>query len=112
MIYRTLTGFFCLFLLSAQAQVLRDVNYNYRYDPNGPFNFSWKVVKLHEGYQVFYEIFRSDTTQELKNLNVQFETRESIIEKNGTIISSRSISTQTGIIAGSVNFPVAQDQNI
>jgi GWxTD domain-containing protein len=109
---RILTIFFCLFLFSAQAQVLRDINYNYRYNPNGPFNFNWKVVRLDNSYKVFYEILQSDTTQELKNLSIQFETRESLSEKDGVLISSQPPSKKAGMHIGSVDIPFEISQNI
>lgn len=111
MVFRILTGFFCLFLLSSQAQVLRDINYNFRYDPNR-FNFSWRIVKVENAFKIFYEILRSDTTQELKDLNIQFETRESLSEKTGNIISTPLASKLAGLIMGSASFPVEQGQNI
>src|SRR6478609_4122490 len=86
MISRILTGLFCFFLFSAQSQVLRDINYNYQYNPNGLFNFTWKCIKESNTYNVFYEVILSDTT--FKDYHVQFETRQSISEKTSSIVST------------------------
>src|SRR5688572_26990438 len=99
MMPRILTTFFCLLFMSAQSQVLRDINYNYRYNQNGLFQFSWKVLKEDNVVKVFYELVPSDTTQELKDLTVLFETRESLSEKNGT-----SIPTSPGYKQGKSTF--------
>jgi GWxTD domain-containing protein len=104
MMSRILTGFFCLFLISAQSQVLRDINYNYRYNSNGLFNFSWKVVKEDNTYKVFYETIPSDTTQGLKDLTVQLETRGSTSDKNGNVVSATPEYKQGKSIIGSVTF--------
>ncbi len=109
--FRILFGFFFLFLPAAQAQVLRDINYNYHYDPTGLFSLSWKVVKTDNTYKVFYEILRSDTTQEFKGLNIQLETRESLGEKSGNIISTDPALKQAGL-TGSTHFPAEHGQNI
>jgi GWxTD domain-containing protein len=104
MMFRILTGFFCLSLLSAQSQVLRDVNYNYQYNPIGLFNFSWKVVKEGDAYKASYEVLLNDTTQELKDLTIQFETRESVSEKNGNVVSAAPGYKQGKSIIGSLTF--------
>lgn len=104
MMFRILTGFFCLFLLTAHSQVLRDINYNYRYNSNGLFNFSWKVVKESNGYKVFYELLPSDTTQGFKELTIQFETRASLGEKSGNVVSAAPGYKQGKSIIGSTTF--------
>src|SRR5687767_12609606 len=101
MMSRILTGFFCLFLISAQSQILRDINYNYRYNADGLFNFSWKVVKEGNALKVFYEVLPSDTAQGLKDLTVQLETRASTSEKNGNVVSSDQENKQGKSIIGS-----------
>ena len=110
MIYRLLVGFFCLCLINAHAQSLREVNYNYIY-PNDLFTFDWKVVKVADGFKVYYEARQNDANQAVA-FTIKLETRASATEKNGTPIPAPSSVDQSGSLLGVVDFQPAQDQNI
>lgn len=114
MIYRILTGFFCLFCLTAQAQVLRDLNYNYQYSPDQPFSLNWKVVRQAEGCMVFYELTRRDTTRKKEDVSIQWETRKSIGEKNGEAVtaSAEIVKTLPGKTIAKLDFPSPEGQKI
>ncbi len=114
MIYKILTGFICLFCFMAEAQVLRDLNYNYQYNPDGPFSLNWKVVRQAENYQVFYELTRSDTTRKKEDISIQWETRKSIGEKNGetVTVSPEIVKTLPGKTTAKLNFTAPEDQKI
>ncbi len=107
---RVITGFFCLLCLTAEAQVLRDINYNYVYDPQEVFNFKWKVVRVEEAYKVFYEILPNDPVQDSTTITVQLELRESLGDRRGQQISTTT--KQAGSIVGSEYFQPEQDQSI
>jgi GWxTD domain-containing protein len=74
--------------LASQAQVLRDINYSYYYGANETFSFQWKAIKQANGYVVYYQLSRTDTTQTLKDFTVEWETRNSISEKNSFALST------------------------
>lgn len=109
MICRFFVGFFCFISLVTEAQVLRDLNYNYLY-PNAIFHFDWKVVKASEGFKVIYELRQYDAQN--ADPAIQMETRESVNEKSGTSISIPAGSKQEGTILGSGDFQAAAGQNI
>jgi GWxTD domain-containing protein len=95
--------------MDAHAQALRDVNYNYIY-PNDVFSFDWKVVKVGDGFKVFYEARQNDAGQALA-FSLNMETRASISDKNGSPIPA-SAPGKSGSLLGSVDFKAAPDQNI
>ena len=92
MINRCFISLFLLFSLTANAQLLRDINYSYQYDPTNLFTFNWRVIKADNGYTILYDLQKADTTHQL-DLKVEFETRESISQKSGVTIpySARTI---------------------
>ncbi len=114
MIYRALVGFFCFFTFTAEAQVLRDLNYNYQYNPDEPFSLNWKVVRQAENYLVFYELTRSDSTQKNGNISVQWETRNSIGGKNGDAIASAPeiVKATPGKTIATIKFTAPDDQKV
>jgi|APTNR8051073442_1049403.scaffolds.fasta_scaffold00018_72 GWxTD domain-containing protein len=101
MIFRILTSFLLLFSVVAPAQVLRDINYNFRYSPELPFSFQWKVIRQEGQVDLYYRLQLNDTTNSLDPYSLEWETRKSISEKNGikiettpeTIVTKRWIHT-------------------
>jgi GWxTD domain-containing protein len=110
MMNRVLMGFVCLFCLTAHAQVLREINYNYQYDPSAVFVLNWKVVKSDNDFQVFYEVQLNDTIQKL-DFAIELETRSSLSDKSGKSITVPAVKQLTKLI-GAANFQPEQDQNI
>jgi GWxTD domain-containing protein len=104
---RILTGIFCLFLSSLHAQVLRDMDYSFLYNPTEQFIFTWKVIKLGEGYKVLYDFTPTDTTLSVENIKVQFETRGSLSDKTG-----KEVSGPLTQLRGSLNFNAGTEQKI
>src|SRR6476620_4263364 len=100
MIYRIFVGVFCFFSLVTEAQVLRDLNFNYIY-PNTSVAFDWKVVKSGDHFKVFYEVRQNDTGQSPVP-TVELETRESVNEKSGSSIPVPPATNQSGTILGAV----------
>jgi GWxTD domain-containing protein len=96
---KILIGIFCLFLTSLHGQVLRDLDYSHQYNPVEPFIFTYDVIKTDDGYRVFYDFSRVDTTQYFEAATIQFETRQSLGEKSGLAVSG--VLTQ---LRGSLNF--------
>jgi len=109
MIHKILVGFFCFFCLITEAQVLRELNYNYIY-PQETLAFDWKVVKVGDQFKVFYEVRQNDAQN--PDPVVQLETRGSLSEKSGVSIPVPPPSNQSGSILGSVDIQAGQGQNI
>jgi GWxTD domain-containing protein len=109
MIYRFLVGFFCLSCVQAGAQALRELNFNYIY-PNDILTFDWKVIKVGEGFKVYYEARKNEAQSAA--ISIKLETRESLTEKSGNSIAVTPSSAQAGTLIGSTDFQAGQDQNI
>lgn len=91
--------FVLLLLLSvgARAQALRDVNYNFLYDPTEPFTLSTNVVRTPSGWTVFYEFTMRDSAQRLDQFHLAWDLRSSVDEKQGTPVDQSAIKkTNTG----------------
>lgn len=111
MIYRIFIGLLCLFSLTTQGQVLRDLNYKYLYDTNTPFTFQWKITYDGSTYSIFYLITASDSSG-LNDLNVQLETRESLNDKAGNAFHNPPPSPKAGISSGTSTLKSAPGQNL
>jgi GWxTD domain-containing protein len=111
---RTLTALFCLFSLAAYTQVLRDINYNFQYNPELPFSFQWKVVRQGEHATVYFNLHMNDTTAMIEAYSIQWETRESISEKSGTSITPalEPVSANRWSFMGKFSFPVQANHQI
>lgn len=86
MIARIFSAFFVCCCFSVHAQILRDINYAYKYDPASQFIFNWKVIKTDKGFSLFHDLQPVDSLQ-TPNLKIQFETRASLTDKTGNPIS-------------------------
>ncbi|MDH4057491.1 MAG: GWxTD domain-containing protein [Cyclobacteriaceae bacterium] len=78
-----------LFLASAliiQAQSLRDLNYNYLYNPSEKFILKWKITNLDKQLELHYSIEASSETGTLNGFSLQVEIRNSLAEKEGSNI--------------------------
>lgn len=113
MITRTLIVFFCCSCLALRAQVLRDQNYNYQYNPEELFFMNWNVTRQNGKYQVFYELQLNDTTRK-NNISIQWETRSSINERNGDAVAGVPTPDKTvsGKLTGNFSFNVSDEQKI
>ena len=85
-----------LFTLIAQGQALRDINYSYRYDPEEPFLFSMKPVRGADGWTVHFSMVLTDTTQRIDQYVVNWDVRNSLEEKSGTLVPSESVEKVIG----------------
>ena len=103
---------FVLLSFTASGQALRDINYNFLYNPSEPIQFHIKVVKLNESWNGFYRLSLRDTTQDISQFVIQWEVRKDLSEKEGTPIKPEGISKKVGkyTIDGSVSLPVVADK--
>src|SRR5687768_7228132 len=66
------------------GQTLRDINYNYLYSPEQDFSFYLRPVKQGDQWKIFYSLQLKDTTVVSTTYTIQWESRESIIDKQGS----------------------------
>jgi GWxTD domain-containing protein len=90
---------------SLQAQVVRDLNFRYRYNPDEVVILNWDVVKEGNGYRIFYDAHLNDSSR-FKKITIQFETRESVNDKIGNVITgNQNVLVETKAnVSGSQSF--------
>lgn len=88
-----------------QAQVLRNLNFQYIYNPDEPVSFTWSVVKEGDTYKAFYELQLTDSSL-FNKIDVQFELRESVNEKTGSALAENhtQFSNTTSHKSGMLSF--------
>lgn len=99
------------FSFTASGQALRDINYNFLYNPNEPFVFNIEVVKSSQGWTAFYNFTLRDTTQEINQFLIQWDIRKDLSDKEGVAVSQNDITIQTGknTLQGSVLIKTLSD---
>jgi GWxTD domain-containing protein len=98
--------------LSASGQALRDINYNFQYNPIEPFTFQVHVVKSAETWTVFFNLTLRDTLQEAEQFLIQWDIRKDLGEKEGSSLTAGSISknTTTKTTEGTISIPVSTER--
>lgn len=71
--------------LFLQAQPLRDLNFNYLYNPTFDFTVKWKVIRLDDQIEIFYEI-EALPAKRVSDLSIQLELRKQLSDKEGTLL--------------------------
>jgi len=101
-----------LLSFTASGQPLRDINYNFIYNPSEPIQLHIKVVKLNESWTGFFKLVLRDTTQDISQFVIQWDVRKDLSEKEGAPIKPESISKKVGkyTIDGTVSLPVIADK--
>lgn len=85
---------FVLITSALQAQVLRNINFRYLYNPQEAFSLSWKVVKESNTFTVFYDLTLNDTTRQFADFGIQWEVRKSTAEKSGLPITGETAAIE------------------
>jgi len=85
---RVLAVLFCLTGWAAQAQSLRELNFNYIYNPDREFSFLWRITRQADSFDVHYQLQVTDTSQLLQSYSIQWELRNSLSDKNGTPVTA------------------------
>jgi GWxTD domain-containing protein len=100
-----------LFLVSvgARAQALRDVNYNFLYDPTEPFTLSINAVRAVPGWTAFYDFALRDSAQRVDQYHLSWDIRPTIDEKQGTALDPSFIKKTNGSrsLAGEITIPAS-----
>jgi GWxTD domain-containing protein len=80
--------FFVSLLLSvtSYAQPLRDINYEYLYNPDVSVSLELKPVRNQESYTVLYTLTVKDTTGLERQFTIEWEGRDQLSDKEGTAI--------------------------
>lgn len=79
---------------AVHAQALRDINFNYLYNPDQPFKFSMRPVRGTTAWSVFYKLQLSDTTASSAEYRIQWELRTTLFEKEGIKLKNDSTLLQ------------------
>src|SRR5687768_4941784 len=79
--------FFLFFSVCAFGQPLRDINYEYLYNPDAPVSLALKTVRDQGSFTILYDLQVRDTTGLLNQYSVQWEGRALLSDKEGTPLS-------------------------
>ena len=78
----------CLVLcIASQAQPLRDINYNYLYNPDASVIFHLKPVRGEGSFTILYSLHVKDTTDLTNQFSIEWEDRELLSDKEGNKIT-------------------------
>lgn len=103
--------FFLLIAIAANAQALRDINYNYLYNPEEAFAFEMKPVRGESDWSVIYKISLRDTSFHAEDFAIQWEVRQSLSEKESTssvVVSMQERSRNKSGFSGIASLAVSQ----
>jgi GWxTD domain-containing protein len=83
----------CLLLsITAAGQPLRDINYNFLYNPDEAFNFSIQAIRSTDGWTAFYNLTLRDTAQDIDQFVIQWDVRKDLSEQNGVAVDSSKVT--------------------
>ena len=102
----------CLLIsINAYAQPLRDINYNYLYNPIESFQFSIEPIRTAEGWTAFYQLELRDTAYDANQFTIQWDLRRDLSEQNGVEVNEGSVTVNTKLDAvhGSVHIDAATE---
>lgn len=102
---------FILFASAASGQPLRDINYNFVYNPTEPIEFQIKPVHSPTGWTAFFRLTLRDTTQDIGQFLIQWDVRKDLSEKEGTPVNADNISKKikNHTVEGSVTLPLSTE---
>lgn len=104
--------FYCV---TAGGQPLRDINYNYLYNPTTSFALHLKAVKLNDGWSVLYSLQVRDSSLQSNDFRIEWETRSSLGDKDiaayPPLESNETFRNNSGF-GGKAIFPSNADPKI
>lgn len=102
------------FNLSGRAQSLRDINYNFEFDPSEPFAFSFKTVRSTTGWTALYSLTLRDTSQRPDQFLIQWDVRAFLEDQQGTALAAGSVkkTIDKNRLEGTVSLPVSTSVQI
>ena len=102
----------CLLLsVTTYAQPLRDINYNYLYNPIESFQFSIDAIRSTDGWTAFYQLDLRDTTHDISQFTIQWDLRKDLSDQAGTAVNEANITVNAMLDAvhGSVHIDAATE---
>lgn len=99
---------FIVFLLiagSAIAQPLRDINYNYLYNPDESVALQLKAIRNSSDWTIHFDIPQKDTTNLLATYMIEWGTRENLSDKENKPLYPAEY--QGTMISGSFHLPLS-----
>jgi GWxTD domain-containing protein len=98
--------FYSLFLFSSTlyGQALRDINYSYLYNPAENFSFTMRPVREAQQWTILYQVVFRDDAAPNDRYVIQWETRNSLGDKESVTIGLDSIRPSPRAIAGKFSF--------
>lgn len=113
--------FSLIFSVSSFGQPLRDINYEYLYNPDAFVSFDLRPVRDGQSFTILYNLHVRDTAGLLSQYSVQWEGRAQIGDKEGTpltlsdlLVSRHSLGLEgrgTIDVAGAPRYLVAKVVN-
>lgn len=77
------------FSVCSHGQPLRDINYEYLYNPDASVSFQLKAVRGAEDYTILYSLRVRDTVGLMNQFNIAWEGRSMLGDKEGDAIALR-----------------------
>jgi GWxTD domain-containing protein len=102
-----------LLTIRGVSQPLRDINYNYLYNPAESFSFTLKPVRLSDSWKIIFALEVKDTSVH-DAFSIQWQAREGLIDKDGALLSSFVDQTESASpgLTGSLTIPFADAPKI
>jgi GWxTD domain-containing protein len=99
---------FVLFTGTVMAQPLRDINYNYLYNPEEKAALQMHPVREASQWIIYYTLSLKDTSNRVDDYTIEWSTRESLSDKEGKPVSTESISQMKE--SGRITLPFSNSQ--
>jgi GWxTD domain-containing protein len=90
---------------SASAQPLRDINYNYLYNPDETVTLQLKAVRNSSDWTIYFNIPPKDTTNLLETYVIEWGTRENLSDKESKPYYPEAY--QGTMVSGSFQMPLS-----
>lgn len=90
---------------SAFSQPLRDINYNYLYNPDEVVRLQLNPVRTASEWTVHYLLSVKDASIPLENYSIEWSTRESLAEKESKPLDQDS--SKRSLTEGTINVPLS-----
>ena len=79
---------------SLSGQPLRDINYNYLYNPEESFSFTTKTIRQGENFLVYFRFQVRDTTFKADDYILEWGTRETLSDKESLPLTTEVLDTK------------------
>lgn len=99
---------FLLFVsVSVSAQPLRDINFNFLYDPTEPIALHIKNVRTNDGWHILFNLAMQDTSHRADQFLIRWDTRTALADKEGEALDPDAVSQSVGDLntVGEIKLP-------